>query len=227
MRLCGAEVEWCTAEDYLDRDEIMARMADEAKRVGRRPYVIPEGGSNALGAMGYMNAVTEIVEQLGASGLTFDTLVCAIGSGGTYAGLTLGRDLLEATFNIIGFNVCESAEYFEEQTARIRSELEELLDLQDKAKGRSREGLADAIIDGFVGPGYAEVSEGCAQAIYDVAHEEGIILDPAYTAKAFHGMRTCMKEGDRRFGKRVMFLHTGGIFGLFPRSADLVAALDL
>ena len=227
MRLSGAKVQWCTPEGYLERNQTMQSMAEHAVSEGHKPYVIPEGGSNALGALGYMNAVTEIMEQLSSNGLTFDTLVCAIGSGGTYAGLCLGRDLHEATFNVIGFNVCDTAEYFEEQTSTIRGELEDLLCLKEKSKGRTRDGLKDAIIDGFVGPGYAQLSPGCAHAIGDVAREEGVILDPVYTGKAFWGMRERMKEKDPRFGKRVLFLHTGGVFGLFPKADELSEILEL
>jgi D-cysteine desulfhydrase len=227
IRLGGAKVQWCSPEGYKSRNETMDAMAEAARAEGFTPYVIPEGGSNALGALGYMNAVTEIVEQLSSNGLTFDTVACAIGSGGTYAGLCLGRDLHEAPFNVVGFNVCDSAEYFEEQTASIRDELEEILGLDQKGKSRTRSGLQDAIVDGYVGPGYGLLSQGCADAISDVAREEGVLLDPVYTGKAFWGMRDCLKKGDSRFGKRVLFLHTGGVFGLFPKAEGLADLLDL
>jgi D-cysteine desulfhydrase len=199
--LVGAEIVWITPEQYRRRAELMAREAE-----GRRAYVIPEGGSNALGAWGYFRCVEEMAAELTPK----TTVVYAAGSGGTGAGLIFGMKRLGLSSRVVGFNVCDDRAYF---VAAIGAIVEQLV------PGFDREREVE-IIDGYVGRGYAQSSPDELRLIADVARTEGMILDPVYTGKAFFGMTREL----RRLGERVIFVHTGGIFGLFPKAAEIVAA---
>lgn len=211
-RLLGAEVRWITPAEYAERDAIMAEVAREIGEGGRRAYVIPEGGSNGLGALGYVRAAEEIAQDASSP---FDVCCCATGSGGTLAGLAAGFARLGLFVRVLGFAVCDSADYFRERVRRVLSEV--AIILGDK-------GLAHApfeVDDAFIGPGYGQNVPEDLEVIVDVAREEGLVLDPVYTAKAFRGMRTRIRDGGIPRGARVLFVHTGGVFGLLPRGADL------
>jgi D-cysteine desulfhydrase len=218
-RLAGAEIRYVSHEEYRRRGEVMAAVADELRAAGRRPYVIPEGGSSALGSMGYVLAVAELRAQLpeGWRGGPL-TIAYAIGSGGTGAGLEMGVRLLgwrEAT--PVGFAVCNDAPYFRAAIAGICAE------------ARSRWPNLPAVAaeeirvdDGFVGPGYAQTTSEGLEIIRRAGREDGILLDPVYTGKAMLGVATRARQPGGLPAPRVVFVHTGGAFGLFPFAASLV-----
>ena len=212
LDLVGAKVQWCTDEEYRAKERIMAEMAEEARAEGFSPYVIPEGGSNALGVVGYVLAMHELVVQAEESNLELDTIVCAVGTGGTMAGLCAGKHYTEWPGRVIGFNVAESAEYFRTRVDELLMEVGSLL----RQPVHMQPECGD-IIDGYVGPGYGLCGTGDRHMVRDVARREGILLDPTYTAKAFHGLIDRLLKKDSRFGKRILFWHTGGGFGLFPK----------
>ncbi len=216
-KLVGAEIRWVTPAEYADRKRVFARVADELRARGRKPYLIPEGGSNALGAWGYVRCVEELQRELPPGDAT---LIYAAGSGGTGAGLILGVKLLKLPWRVVGINVCDDRDYF----VRVIGEIIE------EAIGRFSLGVAFRrdeieIVDGYVGAGYAQSRPAELRVLAELARTEGILLDPVYTGKAYFGMLHEVERQRRRFGERIVFIHTGGIFGLFPKAAELAPLL--
>jgi D-cysteine desulfhydrase len=215
-RLVGAEVRWVSRDEYKRRAELFVVVADELRAAGRTPYIIPEGGSNALGSWGYVRAVEELVDEIGADPAT---IVYAAGSGGTGAGLHLGVKLLELPWRVVGINVCDDRDYF----VRVIGEIcEAAIERYQLPITMPRHEID--IIDGYVGLGYAKSRREELESLRDMARREGVILDPVYTGKAFYGLTTELKQ-KRDLGRRIVFFHTGGIFGLFPKAAELAALL--
>ncbi len=221
-RLVGADVVYVTAEEYERRDEVMARVAEDLRTRGRRPYVIPEGGSNALGAMGYVEMIGELKEQMRAQGLSFDSILCAVGSGGTFAGILMGIALHGLPVKALGVNVQRDAKYFVDYIDTLCEEA--VRDLHFPLRV-AREAIQ--IIEGYVGLGYGLNTEEELNLIAGLAQEEGIILDPVYTGKTFCALDDALRtgKGPADLGRRILFIHTGGIFGLFPKRTELQKSL--
>ena len=223
-KVAGAEIVWVTPDEYKQRDEIFEREADSLRRIGRKPYTIPEGASNALGAWGYIRAVEELARDLnGLSGGMEKptTIINAAGSGGTSAGLILGVLLLGLNVKVVSINVCNDGDYF------VRT-IGEICEKAIKTYNLSTPFLRERdinIIDGYVGRGYAISCPEELELIRDVARTEGVILDPVYTGKAFFGMTRELSHNPNRFGNRIVFMHTGGIFGLFPKANEIAPLL--
>ncbi len=215
-RFLGADIFYVTPEEYQKIDEVFASIDQRLRKSGRKPYLIPEGGSNALGAFGYVAALEEIYHQCKAQGLRVDSVVCAVGSGGTYAGLLLGKKLLDLPAEIYGINVGDTAEYFQ---SRILGIIEKAIQLYHLPVQIKKEEIQ--IIDGYVGLGYGQSQVQELELIRDIARKEGIILDPVYTGKAMYGLLDQLRKQPKRFGQNVLFLHTGGIFSLFGISKEL------
>ena len=192
-----------------------ARRLDRIRSAGGRPYIIPEGGSNALGSWGYLRATRELVEDLAGIAAPDNpvTIVYACGSGGTGAGLVLGCKLLGLAalgIRVVGVAVCDDKAYFVDAIGKICGDFEERWQLDARVTPDDIE-----ILDGHVGLGYAKSRPEELATIRDVCRSDGIVLDPVYTGKAFHGVVTELKKDPKRFGSAVAFLHTGGMFGLF------------
>jgi D-cysteine desulfhydrase len=212
-RLVGADIRWVSREEYKRRVQLFVEVQGQLLAQRRKAYVIPEGGSNAVGAWGYVGCVEELAAELGDQPLT---LVYAAGSGGTGAGLILGIKLLGLPWRAIGVNVCDDKAYFVEAIGEI---VEAAIKKWLLPVNFDRSEIE--ILDGYVGVGYAKSRPEELQTIRDVARAEGLILDPVYTGKAFHGMARELERDKRAFGERVCFIHTGGIFGLFPKAKEL------
>lgn len=218
-RLAGAEIVWISRPEYANRAEILEREAARMLAAGRVPYVIPEGGSNAPGAWGYVGAAAELRDDLAELPARPTTLIYACGSGGTGAGLILGKKLFGLDVRIAGINVCDDRDYFVKTITRICDDFE----MRYQTGAAVREDDID-IVDGYVGLGYAKSRPEELENLRDLARRESIILDPVYTGKAYHGLVSELAKSPGCFGERVVFLHTGGIFGLFP-FADTLAPL--
>ncbi|MSP48853.1 MAG: D-cysteine desulfhydrase [Alphaproteobacteria bacterium] len=205
-RLTGAEIRRVPASTNVDEE--MARIADEKKRAGRIPYVIPVGGSSPVGALGYAVAGEEIAEQSRALGLRPAAVVHATGSCGTQVGLLLG---LAAT-GIPVTGVCVSRPK-DDQEARVKALLSRTVgELQLDAKLAM---LAVEADDRFIGPGYGQPTPGMIEAVRLAAECEGLFLDPVYTGKGLAGLIQRIREGRYRKDDSVVFVHTGGLPGLF------------
>ncbi len=207
-RLVGASISLVTPDEYAQRADLMSTFAETVQARGRRPYLIPEGGSNGLGSWGYVEAVRELEEQTQTSGWGFDDIVFACGSGGTAAGLALGVHCSGLPCRVHAVNVCDDAAYFYHRVNGIFTEMGADLRAED----------ALDIIDGYVGRGYALNTEAELALIRDVARATGVILDPVYSGKAFMGLARERLQNPGRFkGPRILFLHTGGLFGLYDK----------
>ena len=206
-QLLGVDIKIISQEEYQQVDAIMA---DLAESYSEPCYVIPEGGSNYVGAWGYAKAFDEIMQQMPE----VETIVVATGSGGTHAGLLLGKLLFKSNVNIISVNVCDDAAFFKNKIVRILNEVREHYALDFSV---SEDDVH--IIDGYVGQGYAKVGSKEIEAIKRIARIEGFVLDPVYGVKAWLGFEDALQNHTLP-GERVLFIHTGGIFGLFP-FADL------
>ncbi len=222
-RLAGSQIVWITPEQYRARDAIFEREARRLRSAGRKPYIIPEGGSTALGAWGYVAAMDELVadlKRLDGGDIKSTTVVCSTGSGGTTAGLALGARLSSADIRVVGVNVCDDRDYFVALIDGICRQFNATW-LPEKSAGIP----PYDILDGYVGRGYALSRPEELAAIRDLVRLEGVVLDPVYTGKAYFGMMSELAKNSQSFGERIVFIHTGGLFGLFPiadQFADLV-----
>jgi D-cysteine desulfhydrase len=216
-KLVGAEIKYIPQDRYEELDAIMEELSSKFKKEGRRPYIIPEGASNELGIWGYIKASLEIKRQLDKMQLKINKVVTAVGSGGTYAGLFLGSKMFDWQVQIYGINVKDTARIFEDRIYELMMATKEKFKLKvnfDKEEIK--------IIDGYVGEGYAKSKKEELHLIKQVAENTGIILDPVYTGKAMYGLLDQLKQ--ERFSKedKILFLHTGGGFGLFPIKARIL-----
>jgi D-cysteine desulfhydrase len=212
-KLLGADIQFINADDYkYKRMDIMEKIKYQLEKQGFKPYIIPEGASNGIGAFGYYTAMEEIMSQEKDMGIHFDAIVLAVGSGGTYAGMFLANKLLGLSSDIIGINVCDDAEYFKERINEILLESSTYTGIKpDFTKDDIN------IIDGYVGQGYALSRSEELDFIYKLAKLEGVILDPVYTGKAMYGLVKEIELGRLSRYKNILFIHTGGLYGLFPQ----------
>jgi D-cysteine desulfhydrase len=222
-RLVGSEIVWITPGEYKRRDEIFEHEKAALLKLGRNPYIIPEGASNALGAWGYIRAAEELADDMANLPDTDrpTTIINATGSGGTSAGLILGTQMLGLNTRVVSINVCDDRDYFVQVIGEICENVITQYGL-DITFARERD---IRIIDGYVGKGYALSRPEELSLICDVARTEGIFLDPVYTGKAFFGMVQELKRDPACLGERIIFVHTGGIFGLFPKAHEIAPLL--
>ncbi|MCC6523503.1 MAG: pyridoxal-phosphate dependent enzyme [Polyangiaceae bacterium] len=213
-RLAGAELRLITPASYRERDAVMARGAAALRAAGARPYVIPEGGSNGLGALGYAEAMGEVARQLAAGeagGRPFDLVVHAASSGGTAAGVALGAAKHRVAGELRAFAVSDDAAT---TTARVVALLDEARAC-DATLGLP---VRWSIDERARGPAYAVATPEQREHIAAAARLGGLVLDPVYTGKAFSGLWDLCRRGELR-GERVLFVHTGGLPGLLAEAA--------
>ncbi len=216
--LAGAEVRFVSHAEYQRRTERMEAVAEELRARGKRPYVIPEGGSNALGSLGYVLAVAELRDQLPEAWRAGPlVLAYAAGSGGTGAGIEMGVRLLGwKGARPMGFAVCNDAGYFVRAIGTICAEARRRWPAIPEVPE------AEVAIDGgFIGPGYAQATDEGLALIRRAAARDGVLLDPVYTGKAMLGVAVRAGEPGGLPARRVVLFHTGGAFGLFPFSRQL------
>ena len=206
--LLESEIHWITPDEYAERETIMGRYRDQSVNP-KEVYLIPEGGSNITGSLGYVRSISEMAEQTNMD--SFDAIFCPVGSGGTYAGLLAGLKMNNLKTELIGINVtlADSRE-FEEKVKEICDAYLKLNLIDQPVKKDEIK-----IIDGYCGQAYAVPTEKGIKYIKDCILNTGILLDPVYTSKAFDGM---VEETKKRGYKRVLFIHTGGGFGNFAYS---------
>jgi L-cysteate sulfo-lyase len=214
--LHGATTE--TRPGGADMAAEMDAVAERLRGEGRRVYVIPGGGSNPTGALGYVNCAFELVGQLNDRALPIDHLVTATGSAGTHAGLITGLKAINAQIPLLGFGVRAPKERQEANVFDLACRTAEKLGCPGVV---ARE---DVVADcDYVGAGYGVPREDTIEAIALFAQLEGILLDPVYSAKAAAGLIDYCRKGRFAKGERVVFLHTGGSAALFGYDGALDA----
>ncbi|MFN3280606.1 MAG: D-cysteine desulfhydrase [Tabrizicola sp.] len=203
----------------VDMAAEMEVLADRLRAEGRKPYVIPGGGSNPTGALGYVNCAFELVGQANDRGLVIDQIVTATGSAGTQAGLIAGLKALNAGIPLLGIGVRAPKEKQEENVFALAQKTAEKLG----CPGVVARGDVVANCD-YVGQGYGIPRADTLEAIALFAQLEGILLDPVYSGKGAAGLIDLIRKGQFRKGQRVVFLHTGGAAGLFGYDAVFAEA---
>jgi len=189
---------------------IMEEIAEEVKKDGHVPYIIPGGASYPVGAVAYVNAMVELLTQAKEIGIKIDYLVHAAGSGGTQAGLVLGNKILRAKVKILGMCVEPDNVHLAKRTVEIACGAAKVLGLEETVD------MSDVVlVEDYVGEGYGVLTKEVTEAIKLVAQTEGILLDPVYTGKAMAGLVNMIKQ--KRFEKNdnIVFIHTGGTPALF------------
>lgn len=214
--LFGAELSFHAVAEYNgERAALTERVMAQQRAAGRRPYFFPVGGSVPVGSWGYVRCMAELRDQLGAERDV--DVYCANGSCGTHAGCVVGRALLGLErWRVVGVPIAGRAAGMADDTRELVRDTVEQFDLK-----RDAGDVPVEVLDGFVGPGYAIPSPEGLGAIRDAARLEGIVLDPSYTGKAMAGVLHAMATGSARPGADVVFLHTGGAFGLMGAAEQL------
>ncbi len=209
-RLFGARLHYIAGDD--DAERAVRELAEEAKRAGGKPYVIPAGGANPVGSLGYVNCAQELLQQ--ATDMRIDWLVLATGSAGTHAGLLTGLAGAGSAIKVLGICVRRTKAHQEEKVHKLAAEVAELVGLEAAIPRDSVIANSD-----YVGPGYGLPTPEMIEAVNLTAHREGILLDPVYTGKAMAGLIGLVRQGFFAKDDTVVFLHTGGSVALFAYQA--------
>ena len=204
--LLGAHIYWTG-----DRSgkEVIEEVEKQLAAMGRNPYIIPLGGSNVVGATGYVLAMQELMKQLAEQQLNIDFIIFASSSGGTQAGMVLGAQVYGFKGNVLGISVDHPADTLRTQVGALATATATHLGLEQSP-------LLDHVVvnDDYLGQGYAVVGDTERDAIRLVAQKEGILLDPVYTARAMGGLIDLIRWGAFTRGQKVLFWHTGGTAAL-------------
>jgi len=205
-RLLGADVVYVPSRD--DRAPKMAELVARLRADGRHPYAIPIGASIPLGAIGFVAALLELLDQMPAP----DVIIHSTSSGGTQAGLVAACRLLQLPTRVVGISADAAARTIQ---ADVRAILRGLVELLSLDAGRFNRGTLIEVDDTFVGGGYGVATDASREAIELAARYEAIFLDPVYTAKAMAGLIASVRQ--QRFTEKqtVLFWHTGGQVALF------------
>jgi len=215
----GATVHLYDPEAYANKDTIMQERAEALRAAGKRPFVVAEGCSMASGCWGYIEAMREVAQWQAREQVRFDAIVSGVGSGGTAAGIELGARLFDFGGEVVGVPVCDDEAFFREKIGRLCAEATRTYALPVDIAAQDI-----GLLDGYVGGGYGVSSEAERESLIMLARTEGIVLEPVYSGKAFHALH---RELSGRFAgmKNVLFVHTGGVFGL-AAYADQLPALQ-
>ncbi|TBU97549.1 D-cysteine desulfhydrase [Phytopseudomonas dryadis] len=215
LELFATRVEAVASLD--DADGLLAARAERLRATGKRPYVVPIGGSNALGTLGYVKAGLELAEQISAAGMAVSAVVLASGSGATHAGVALALAHVLPQVKVIGVTVSRSADAQRLKVAGLVQRSAELLGIDVP------ETLHLELWDGYFAPRYGEPNAGTLDAIRLLAGSEGLLLDPVYTGKAFAGLLDGLRTGTLAGDGALVFLHTGGSPALFAYHPSMLS----
>jgi L-cysteate sulfo-lyase len=188
-----------------DMNQEMLSLAEQLRAAGKKPYIVPGGGSNRIGALGYVNAAYELVGQCNDQGLKVDHIVHATGSTGTQAGLVTGLTAIHSGIDLMGISVRAPKEAQEENVYRLARETADLIG-SSAALNRS-----DVVANSdYVGEGYGMPTDGMIEAVEMTARHESILLDPVYSGKGMAGLIDLVRQGFYRREENIVFIHTGG-----------------
>lgn len=215
-KLLGAELHFM-GENRKGED--IPRIEELLRNEGKKPYIIPYGGSNPIGALGYVRAIKELQDQLKELNQKFDYIFFASSSGGTHAGMLMGKELFQLQSKIIGIQIDKdeiNGLSLEQNILKIISESEGRLKIPYDFSTKDVN-----LLDDYEKPGYGVLTENEQYAINLLARKEGILLDPVYTGRAFYGMINQMENKKINPGSSVLFWHTGGFPATFNYSSQL------
>lgn len=220
-RLVDASISFYSNADYQARGtEIYQHWINHYAAQGKKAFAIPVGASDGHGLWGYIAACQELKADFQQHAINPGHIITATGSGGTQGGLTVGAQLFELGATVWGINVCDDEQYFLD---KVQADIDQWQQwYAETIKNHFvPEQCSINVIDGYVGAGYARAGSDIFDTIKLVAKLEGLILDPVYTGKAFYGMLQQLKQGRFANTDNIVFVHTGGIFGLFPQRGQL------
>jgi L-cysteate sulfo-lyase len=205
--------------DGSDMNAEMEQLAQTLRDDGKKPYIVPGGGSNEIGALGYVNAAFELTHQANERSLQIDHLVHATGSAGTQAGLVVGMEAMNSGIPVYGVSVRAPKQKQEDNVYGLAQRTLDFMGLNPDLVARDKV-VANS---DYVGDGYGLPTESMVEAVKMLASYEGILLDPVYSGKGFAGLIDLIRKGHFKQGENVVFLHTGGSVSLFayPKVFDL------
>jgi len=217
FRLLGVEkIE--VIEGGSDMQAAMQKVSEDLSKEGRRGYIIPGGGSNPIGATGYVSCAQEIQSQLRTSGINIDWIVVASGSSGTHAGLVTGFWGCEMSVPIVGINVSRDKEEQEELVYTLVKDLENHIGIKEPISKEKITCFGD-----YWRPMYSVLNKQTVEAVNLLAKTEGILLDPVYTGKAMAGLIDLSRKGYFKERDNVLFVHTGGSPALYAYTSEISA----
>ncbi len=213
--LAGASVHcYKTSEYQQNLQSILEQTAEQCRQQGFNPYIIPTGASDGVGVWGYFAACAELQQDFLNHQFQPDLIVTATGSGGTQAGLTLGSCYFGLGCDVLGMAVCDDMSYFQR---KVESDITAF---SEEFSGAFDKGLPDQYSiktnDHYIGDGYGIASDSVLETIVEIANKEGLLLDPVYTGKAFYGLINEIQKGNLSHMNNIVFVHTGGGYGVFP-----------
>ena len=218
-QLAGAAFEILPAKEWATQlKAVYARLESEFAKAGRPALMIPTGGSDSLGVWGYIAATEELRGDLAEYGIERAALTLATGSAGTQTGLTAGVAMFDLPLDVVAYAVCDDADWFNRrvvhdwQASQVRWPQLPQIDLAPHTRDHS------------VGPGYGRADAPVYELIAELTRLEGVVLDPVYTGKAFRGLVTDLRAGFYQDVDDIIFVHTGGVFGLFAHEPQLMSA---
>jgi len=214
--LMGAETVFVSAEKVEDLNRAIEEECNILRAEGHNPYGIPLGGSNPFGVISYAVATGELKKQAEEKNIRIDRIFTACGTGGTMAGLILGKEIVDLSSEITGFSVGAVTAGLKNTVSSLIKETAKVLEYEDFSPAEP------CIYEDYIGPGYGQVDERTIEAIKLVAEKEGIFLDPVYTGKCMAGLIDLIKMGEFRKEENIVFIHTGGLPGLFAYKKDLL-----
>jgi len=213
-KLFGASIEY--RESGIDMNSEGENVCGELKNKGHKPYFIPGGGSNPVGALGYVKCALELTEQINNLSLSFETLIHATGSTGTQAGLVAGLEGLNSKLPVLGISVRQPENKQVDAVWKLVKKTVDKLNIPEIPREKI---LVD---DRYVGEGYGVPNEGTLEAINLLAQKESILLDPVYSGKGMAGLISMIRKGIFKKGQKILFLHTGGSVALFAYEKEIL-----
>jgi len=213
-RIFGANIR--EVEKGTDMDAAMEEVAEELRSNGKTPYIVPGGGSNTIGALGYVDCALEFLSQANRDGLVIDHVVHATGSAGTQAGLIVGLKATSSNIPLLGIGVNAPKDAQEEKVWKLAVETADYVGAPGCVQREDIVANCD-----YVGEGYGIPTQEMNDAVMLLARLEGLLFDPVYSGKGLAGMIDLVGKGHFDGAKSIVFVHTGGVAGLFGYSGQL------
>lgn len=213
-RIFGANIS--EVDKGSDMNAAMEALAEELRGKGKTPYIVPGGGSNVIGALGYIDCALEFMSQANRDGLVIDHVVHATGSAGTQAGLIVGLKATSSNIPLLGIGVNAPKDAQEEKVWKLAVETADYVGAPGCVQREDIVANCD-----YVGDGYGVPTESMNDAVMLLARLEGLLFDPVYSGKGLAGMIDLITTGYFAGAKSIVFIHTGGSVGLFGYSAQL------